>query len=88
MAKVFMIVRIMPTDEDVDLEELVSKIKSSLPENIEVSSTKIEPFAYGLNVLNVVFKMPDEEGYPAKLEEYLKSFEEISEFEIVGLSRT
>lgn len=87
MAKVFMIVRIMPVDEDVDLEELVSKIKLSLPENIEVFSTKIEPFAYSLNILNVVFKMPDEEGYSAKLEEYLKSFKEIGEFEIVGLSR-
>jgi len=43
-----------------------------LPENIELVSVKTEPFVFGLNGINALFKMPDEEGYPNILEEYLK----------------
>jgi len=88
MAKVVVLVRIMPLDESIDVNNLLLKIKSKLPENIELVSVKTEPFVFGLNVINALFKMPDEEGYPNILEEYLKGFEEVGELEIVSMSRT
>lgn len=88
MAKVVVLVRIMPLDESIDVDSLLLKIKSGLPKNIELVSVKTEPFVFGLNVVNALFKMPDEEGYPNILEEYLKGFEEVGELEIVSMSRT
>lgn len=87
MAKVAVLVRIMPVDDSVDIDGLLSKIRSDLPENIELVSVKTEPFVFGINVINALFKMPDEEGYPLKLEEYLKGFEEVGELEVVSMSR-
>lgn len=87
MAKVMVLVRIMPIDESTDVDNLLNKIKTSLPENIELISVKTEPFIFGIKVINALFKMPDEEGYPNKLEEYLKGFPEVGEFEVASMSR-
>lgn len=87
MAKVAVLIRIMPVDESVDIDDLINKIRTSLPEKIELASFKTEPFVFGLTVINALFKMPDEEGYPNKLEEYLKRFPEVGELEVVSMSR-
>ncbi|MEM2017451.1 MAG: elongation factor 1-beta [Nitrososphaerota archaeon] len=87
MAKVIVLIKIMPVDESVDVDNLLSKIKIGLPENIELLSVRTEPFVFGLKVINALFRMPDEEGYPNKLEEYLKGFPEVGEFEVSSISR-
>jgi len=88
MAKVVVLVRIMPLDESINIDNLLLKIKSNLPQNIELTSVKTEPFVFGLNVIDALFKMPDEEGYLNILEEYLKGFEEVGELEIISMSRS
>ncbi|MEN2974040.1 MAG: elongation factor 1-beta [Candidatus Caldarchaeales archaeon] len=87
MGKVAVIVKIMPVDEKVDTDDLISRIRTDLPERIEMVSVRVEPFVYGLKIINAMFTMPDEEGYPSKLEEYLKKFEEVGEIDISGISR-
>jgi len=87
MGKVIMIVRIMPEDSSVNLDELVSEIERNLPERVELASTKIEPFAFGMSVLETALTMPDEEGFSEKIEEYLKSLEGVGEIEVVALTR-
>ncbi|MEM1583315.1 MAG: elongation factor 1-beta [Nitrososphaerota archaeon] len=87
MAKVIVLIKIMPVDESVDVDNLLSKIKIGLPENIELLSVRTEPFVFGLKVINALFRMPDEEGYPNKLEEYLRGFPEVGEFEVSSISR-
>lgn len=87
MKKVVVLVRIMPLDESVNIENLLLKMKSNLPQNIELISVETEPFVFGLNVINALFKIPDEEGYPNILEDYLKGFEEVGELEIISMSR-
>lgn len=80
MGKVLMLVKIMPADENVDLDELTNKISRNLPNGIELRETRKEPLAFGAECLLVAFTMPDEEGYAYALEDYLKSFPEIQEF--------
>ncbi|MCL7385047.1 MAG: elongation factor 1-beta [Thaumarchaeota archaeon] len=75
-----MLVKIMPADENVDLDELTNKISRNLPNGIELRETRKEPLAFGAECLLVAFTMPDEEGYAYALEDYLKSFPEIQEF--------
>ncbi|MCS7136068.1 MAG: elongation factor 1-beta [Nitrososphaerota archaeon] len=79
MGKVVMLIRIMPTDENVDLDELTEKISKGLPEGIELRESRKEPIAFGADCLLAAFIMPDEEGYVHILEDYLRSFPEIQE---------
>lgn len=87
MGKVAVLVRIMPADESVDIDRLVSKIKEGLPTRIELASVKVEPFVYGINAINALFTMPDEEGYLGRLEDYLRGLEDVGELDISGISR-
>lgn len=87
MGKVVMVVRIMPSGVDVDIEGLLSKIREGLPEGVGLASSKIEPFVFGLKVLEAAFTIPDEEGYSDKVEEYLRGFPEVEEIDVVALTR-
>ncbi len=75
-----MLIRIMPADENVDLDELTNKISKGLPKNIELRESKKEPLAFGAECILAAFTMPDEEGYVQVLEDYLRNFPEIQEF--------
>ncbi|MEM0090499.1 MAG: elongation factor 1-beta [Nitrososphaerota archaeon] len=80
MGKVAMLIRIMPADENVDLDGLIDKISKGLPKGIELRESRKEPLAFGAECLLVAFILPDEEGYVHTLEDYLRSFPEIQEF--------
>lgn len=80
MGKVLMLIKIMPADESIDLDELSNKISKNLPNGIELRESRKEPLAFGAECLLVAFTMPDEEGYVCVLEDYLRSFPEIQEF--------
>lgn len=80
MGKVVMLIKIMPADENVDLDELANKISKDLPEGIELRESRKEPLAFGTECLLAAFIVPDEEGYVHTLENYLRSFSEIQEF--------
>lgn len=88
MAKVLIIVRVMPADSETDVDELARKISSSPIEGIEVASVTKEPMAFGMSSLLVSFLVPEEEGATERLEEYLSSFSEIGETSIEGMTRT
>jgi len=48
MAKLLLIVKILPTGIEVDLDDLSTKIKSALKDNIELAKYEKEPLAFGL----------------------------------------
>lgn len=48
----------MPDSDEVDLDELVERIKS----DIDVEDTDREPVAFGLEALMILVKVEDEEG--------------------------
>ena len=87
MARIAMILRIMPADQDVDLNDLVQRIKKDLPSEFELKDVKIKPFAFGMSVIEAMFTLPEEERASARLEEYLKGFEEIQEINVLMTTR-
>lgn len=87
MAKVVILMRLLPSNEDVNLDELAKKLLKNLPENIEVKDVRREPIAFGAESLLVAFSIPDEEGYVQRLEDYLRSIDEIQEFITEFISR-
>ena len=88
MAKVLVVVSIYPSSTDIDLDQLVEKIKSKLPSNYSVARYDKVPIAFGLNALKVYFIIPEEsEGGTSKLEELLQNIEGIEEIEVEAVHR-
>lgn len=88
MAKVLVVIKILPTDIDVDLEQLVSRIRNSLPIIYEVKAYDIEPIAFGLKALRLYILMPENtEGGTEPLENMIQSIEGVSQLEVEVVHR-
>ncbi|MBU3896814.1 MAG: elongation factor 1-beta [Nanoarchaeota archaeon] len=58
MGNVLISIKIMPTSVEINLEDVVTKIK----ENVELKDYKIEPMAFGLKCLRILVLTPDKGG--------------------------
>ena len=87
MTKLIARIKVLPTDTDINLDNIIEKLKSSLPDGMQVRNSAKEPIAFGLNALIVDFLLEDKEGQMDKLESAVKDTEGVSEIEIMNLSR-
>jgi elongation factor 1-beta len=76
MGKVAVSLKIMPESPDVDLEA----VKDEIAKKIQLNDAKIEPLAFGLNMLKILVVVPD--SSMENLENEIKSVKGISEVEI------
>lgn len=88
MAKLAVIVKILPKDISVDLEELVNKIREKLPRKYELKDYRKEPIAFGLQALLVSIVMPENiEGGTEELEKIMSSIPGVGEVTVEYVSR-
>ncbi len=88
MAKVVAQIKIFPTEITVDLGELRRKVEEGLPPETTVARFDEEPIAFGLVALVARIVMPEEEGRMDKVEEALKSVENVGEIQVVNVWRS
>ena len=76
-------IKVMPTDPEVDLDELEAKLKEALPEKFGLAKVEREPIAFGLVALKFYVLAKDEEGYD--LDQVTETFEKVENVESVSV---
>jgi elongation factor 1-beta len=87
MARLIARIRIMPADAEFNLDSVVSSIKSSMPEGMEMKGHAMEPIAFGLRAIVGDFILEDAEGQMDRLEETIKGVEGVGEIDVMNISR-
>jgi len=87
MGEVIIGFKIYPKAVETDLEQLKGEIEKGLPSGARISKSKIEPIAFGLNALLLDIVVPEQEGLADKVEEVIRSNDNIENVEILSQRR-
>jgi elongation factor 1-beta len=88
MARVLAAIKIFPNDANIDLNALKAKIQSSLPAGSTVQKFEEEPVAFGLVALIAYVVLPEDAGGQMdRVEESIRSVDEVSEIEVLRVGR-
>ena len=87
MAQLLLLVKILPTGVEIDLDQVAKKIKEALKDGITLRKYTKEPLAFGLYFINGEFILDDREGQMDKLESVIRSVECVSELQVLNMSR-
>jgi translation elongation factor aEF-1 beta len=90
MADVVVTLKIMPTSVEVDLEEVYNKVKEKIVgfSGMENLKKQIEPVAFGLNALKVMFVMSEDKGATDPLEEDILNIQEVESVTVTDVRRS
>ncbi len=89
MAKVILTMKLMPENPEVDLEMVYSQAESMInnyTDTVEIKK-EIEPVAFGLKALKVVFVVDEAKGSPDDLEKQLEGIEGVQSVETIDVRR-
>ncbi len=87
MARVVVTLKVMPDDVDVDLESLLERIKTTIPEGTDVRATEIVPVAFGLKALRMNVAREESMGGTDDIEEAIGALEGVAQVEVEMVSR-
>jgi len=88
MAKVLASIKIFPSEANIDLGVLKSKVQKSLPDGATVQKFEEEPVAFGLVALIAHVILPeDSAGKMDEVEEAIKGVDLVSEIQVLRVGR-
>ena len=88
MARVLAAIKVFPNDANIDLAALKARIQSSLPSGSTVSKFEEEPVAFGLVAVIAYVVLPeDAAGQMDRVEDAIRSIEQVSQIEVLRMSR-
>jgi elongation factor 1-beta len=79
MGDVAVVLRVLPSDTDVDIEALRTSIEDKLKPICEVNKTEVQEIGYGLKAMKFQIIVPDEEGRIDKVEDAISSVEGVGQ---------
>ena len=87
MARVVMTIKIMPDGVDIDLDELIEKIKEVIPEGTAVGAVETQPVAFGLKAIRMNLGREESMGGTDDIEHAISAVEGVSQVEVERVSR-
>ena len=89
MAQVVVTLRIMPQTPDIDLSKLESEAKREIVRFCSSHEFKaqIEPIAFGLKALNILFVMDESKGSTEALEQKISHIDGVESVEVTDVRR-
>jgi elongation factor 1-beta len=88
MAKVVITLRIMPDSPETDLEKIQEQAEKKVNDfGAEVGKVEIEPVAFGLKSINILFVMEEELGSTDELEKGITEIEGVTSAEVTDVRR-
>lgn len=80
----------MPSSVDVNLDQLFEKVKGKIVSFSGMDNMKheVQPVAFGLNALQVMFVMPESKGATDSLEEDISNMAEVESVEVTDVRRS
>ena len=89
MARVVVSLRIMPQSPDIDLSELEQKAKDEIIKfcNSQEFKVEIQPIAFGLKALIILFVMEESIGTTEKLEQDISQLDGVESVEVTDVRR-
>jgi len=87
MARVVMTLRIMPEDVEIDLDDLLERIKNVIPEGTDLGATETQPVAFGLKALRMNLSRDESLGGTDDIEAAINAVEGVSQVEVERVSR-
>ena len=84
--KVLVQIDIMPSNIEINLEELKEKIKEKIAPKYEILNYSIEPVAFGLKKLKLNMIMDHDIGSTDELEELIRSIEDVEDVQVGAVS--
>ena len=85
MGNVVMKLKVMPEDVNVNLEEVLEKVKGVDLEGVEIRNAEIQPIAFGLKALVILAVLPDTENVGDRLVEEIQKIEGVESVEIEAM---
>ena len=89
MANVVITLRIMPRDTSINLLDIESEAKGEIVKfcNSKEFRTDIEPIAFGLKALNIIFVMDESKGSTEELEKTISQLKGVESVEVTDVRR-
>ncbi|MBI2647370.1 elongation factor 1-beta [Candidatus Woesearchaeota archaeon] len=89
MAQVVVTLRIMPNNPNTELSKIETKVKKEIIDFCDSKEFKIniEPIAFGLEALNIMFVMDENKGSTEKLESKLSQINGVESVEVIDVRR-
>lgn len=87
MADVVVTLKIMPESPDTDIEKIAEEATKIISEYGEVGKKLIEPVAFGLNSLKLIFVMDEKKGGTDILEQKISEIPEVVNVEVTDVRR-
>jgi elongation factor 1-beta len=89
MATVVVTVKLMPDSSEINLEELYNEASEKIAAfGGDAGKKEIEPIAFGLKALIILFTLPEEKGSTEDLEKQLAELSGVSSVQVTDVRRT
>ncbi len=87
MARVVMTMRIMPDGVEIDLDDLLERIKGVVPEGTDIGAIETQPIAFGLKAIRMNLLRDESLGGTDDIEEALSAVEGVAQADVEMVSR-